>query len=135
MTPATHSLDTSVVLRLLTRDPLPLFERAADFLRQCDAASHCLQISDLVLAETYFALLHHYHYAKPDALASILAFANHPTIHIGTHARAALELPKIATAKPGFVDRMIHGTAQSIAAKFVTFEKSSRKLPNTIILE
>lgn len=130
-----YSLDTSFTIRLLTRDPLTLFERAATFLRE--HASHNAQcvVSDLVLAESYFALQFHYGFSKADALAALLAFSKHPAIEVSAHAREILQLPGIASAKPGFVDRLIHGSGTIDGITLVTFEKAARSLSNTLVLE
>jgi len=127
-------LDTSFVIRLLTRDPLPLFKSATGFLTQWQEGNPELIVPDLVLAETYFALQHHYGFPKADALAALLALSRHHAIAFSLHAANALVLPQISTAKPGFVDRLIHGAAEGAGATLVTFEKSARKLPNTLVL-
>jgi len=134
MSQVAHALDTSFVIRLLTRDPLPLFRSASEFLTQWQEGTPGLIVPDLVLAETYFALQHHYGFPKADALAALLALSRHPAIAYSPHAMNTLALPQISTAKPGFVDRLIHGAAVAAGATLVTFENSARKLPNTVVL-
>lgn len=56
------------MIRLLTRDPLTLFERAATFLRENAVHNALCMVSDLVLAEFYFARQFHYGFSKADAL-------------------------------------------------------------------
>lgn len=129
-----YTLDTSFVIRLLTRDPLPLFERAAAFIGQFAEGMPGLIVSDLVLAETYYALQHHYVFPKADALAVLLAMSRHPTISVTPHAFKVLSQPRLSSAKPGFVDRLIHGESEASRTTLVTFEKAARKLPNTIVL-
>jgi predicted nucleic acid-binding protein len=130
-----YLLDTSFLVRLLTREPLPLFKVAAGFLSRWTPSMRRLAVCDLVLAETYFALQHHYHYPKADALAALHALAGHPAIQVSAGAAQTLSLPDLASSRPGFVDRLIHGTASEAGATLVTFEKSARKLPGTLILE
>ena len=130
-----YSLDTSFTIRLLTRDPINLFERAATFLRKHTGKNIRCTVSDLVLAELYFALQYHYGFSKADALAALLAFSKHPAIALSTHAKLTLQLPGIASAKPGFVDRLIHGSCNIDGITLVTFEKAARALPNTLVLE
>jgi len=69
-----------------------------------------------------------------DALAALLALSRHPSIAFSPHAGNTLALPQLSSAKPGFVDRLIHGAAEASGAALVTFEKSARKLPNTLAL-
>ncbi|WP_295400136.1 PIN domain-containing protein [uncultured Thiocystis sp.] len=133
--PRAIALDTSVVIRLLVQQPALLFDCAALFLEERLAANASVQVSDLVLAETYFALQSFYRVSKTDALQMLRAFVATPGIEVSPTARAVLSLPGLATANPGFVDRLIHGAAQSAGQTLVTFEKAARKLPATHVLE
>ena len=128
-------LDTSVLIRLLTRDPLPLFKTAADLLDQWTEGTPGLIVTDLVLSETYYALQYHYSFPKAGAIESLRRMASHPAIAVSPYAKKILSLPNLATARPGFVDRLIHGAAQAAGATIVTFEKSAGKLPHTHVLE
>jgi phenylalanine-4-hydroxylase len=85
MSPFTYTLDTSFVIRLLTRDPIPLFQRAAAFLEQWESGAPGFFVPDLVLAETYFALQHHYRFPKADALSTLLSFTCHPAITVSPY--------------------------------------------------
>jgi len=133
----THSclLDTSYLVRLLTRDPLPLFEAAAAFLEKWAAPMPTFIVTDLVLSEAYYALQYHYSFPKAETLAALRGLASHPAVAFTPHAREILALPNLASAKPGFVDRLIHGAARATGATLITFEKSARKLPDTEVLE
>jgi predicted nucleic acid-binding protein len=132
--PGAFALDTSVVIRLLVQQPVRLYERAALFLEERLAANAEVHVSDLVLAEAYFALQSFYGISKADALLILRAFIVTPGIDVSPTARAVLSLPGLATANPGFVDRLIHGAAQSAGRTLVTFEKAARKLPATHVL-
>jgi predicted nucleic-acid-binding protein len=134
MNKSCFSLDTSFAIRLLTRDPVTLFERAATFLREQSARKALCSISDLVLAESYFALKYHYGFSKADALAALGELSKHPMIQVSAHARVILQLPGIASAKPGFVDRLIHGSGTANGDTLVTFEKAARALTNALVL-
>lgn len=135
MKSAPYWLDSSFVIRLLTRDPLPLYESAAAFVRRWKKGKPGLFVPDLVLAEAYHALQHHFGFSKTDALKTLLAFSRHPAIAVSPHAHAILVLPGLATANPGFVDQLIHGAAHASGCRLVTFEKSARKLADTLVLE
>ena len=128
------ALDTSVALRLLTRDPAPLFKAAAAFLSEQVDQGTPLAVCDLVVAEAYFALQHHYGFPKAEALAALRDFAGHPGIEMSPITREILTLPNLATAKPGFVDRLIHGASHAAGQTLVSFEKATRKLPATLVL-
>lgn len=134
MNTAGLSLDTSVVLRLLVQEPLPLFHRAAEFVETQLGAGVPVHVSDLVLAEAYFALQSFYQLPKADSLQAIGSFAQTSGVTITPAARSVLAIPHLATAKPGFVDRLIHGACHAEKRTLVTFEKAARKLPDTVVL-
>ncbi|MDX2079410.1 MAG: PIN domain-containing protein [Terrimicrobiaceae bacterium] len=129
-----YTLDTSFLVRLLTRQPLALFQEAARFLDRWKQDAPRLSVPDLALAEAYFALQTHYSYPKADALAALQALSQHPAIEVSAAATAVLPLPDLGSAKPGFVDRLIHAAVVDGKATLVTFEKSARKLPHTLVL-
>ena len=74
-------------------------------------------------------------FSKEDALSALLSFVRHPAISVSTCADKTLALPQISTAKPGFVDRLIHGASERSETPLVTFEKSAKLLPNTLVLK
>ncbi len=128
------SLDTSVVLRLLVGDPVHQFQSAAWFLEQQLGAQSAVHASDHVLAEAYFALQSFYKIPKAEALEILFKFAEDSGVTVTPLARRVLALPNLASAKPGFVDRLIHGESHAAGRTLVTFEKSAKKLPNTVVL-
>ena len=70
----------------------------------------------------------------PGTLAAITSFTRHSGVTITPVARAVLALPNLARAKPGFVDRLIHGTSHAAGHTLVTFEKAAKKLPATVVI-
>jgi len=128
------SLDTSVVVRLLVVHPRQLFDRASRYLKEQHAAATTIHVSDLVLAEAYFALQSFYQLPKADALAALANFARHSGVTVTPAAHTVLALPNLSSAKPGFVDRLIHGTSHASGHTLVTFEKAAKKLPGTVVL-
>ena len=132
MTP--FSLDTSFALRILTESPGSQVPVALTFYEEQRQAGNQLFISDLVLSECYFALQFHFDFTKADALAALKALAAEDPVTITHSARLVFDLPNLARVKPGFVDRLIHGTAHGDGQTLVTFEKSAKKLPKTLVL-
>ena len=59
--------DTSVVMRLLVRDPEDQYRRASAYLKEQLTAGVSVLVPDLVLAEAYFALQAFYQLPKKDA--------------------------------------------------------------------
>ena len=129
------SLDTSVVLRLLVGVPADQARVAKDFVTTRLADNDSLYISDLVLSEAYFALQTFYKISKSDALEMLSLLSAKSGFNISRNAREVIVLPNLASAKPGFVDRLIHGASHGQGHTLVTFEKSAKKLPYTHVLQ
>ena len=127
-------LDTSVVLRLLLGQPADQAARAVVFLDELSRGGHHAVVSDLVAAEAYFALQHHYGVSKQDALLGLRRlFADGEIEPLGAAAEV-LAADGLASAKPGFVDRLIHGAYTDAADEMVTFEKAASKLKSVRVL-
>lgn len=127
----TYGCDTSFLMRILTNHPGSL---AAKVIAETDKriqSGDVFEISDLTLSEAYFSLQASYGVSKVDALALLKRISEAAGFTVSDHARGILALPNLATAKPGFVDRLIHGTYFSEGNKTVACEKSFRKLPLT----
>ena len=69
----TVGLDTSVVLRLLVGEPATEARAARERVQAAHERGDSILVTDLVLAETYFALHHHYGVPKTEARARLLA--------------------------------------------------------------
>jgi predicted nucleic acid-binding protein len=127
-------LDTSVVLRLLVGEPADQVARAVAFLDNLRDRDKAAAVSDLVISETYFALLHHYAVPKREDLAALRQFVESEEIVCLGRARKVLATPGLASAKPGMVDRLIHGEYEMFAAGMVSFEKAAAKLAGCSLL-
>ena len=127
-------LDTSVVLRLLTGMPEELARCALSEVQRRIAHGDTLAVSDLVVAEVYFALQHHYGMRKAEALELLSEFLRERGIKTLGAALAVLAMPNLAAANPGFVDRLIHAEYQRHAGEMLTFEKAAGRLPGARVL-
>ncbi len=127
-------LDTSVVLRLLVGEPAAQAQRAVEFLDRLFVERATPTVSDLVVAEVYFALQHHYAVPKAEALTALREFFGSGEIESSGVAAEILEVRNLASAKPGFVDRLIHGEYRASAGRMATFEKAARKLSEVEVL-
>jgi predicted nucleic-acid-binding protein len=128
------SLDTSFVLRILTESPVSQAPLALSFYEKQRQAGGQLFISDLVLSECYVALQFHFGFTKADALASLKALTSEAPINITPSARLVFARPNLSKMNPGFIDRLIHGAAHGEGQTLVTFEKSAKRLPKTLVL-
>ena len=125
----TYGCDTSFLMRILTNHPRPLATKTIIEAYRRVLDGHVFEISDLTLSEAYYSLQASYGVSKADALMLLKKISEAKGFLVSDHARDALALPNIAKAKPGFVDRLIHGGYFAAAKTTVACEKSFKKLP------
>lgn len=129
-------LDTSVLLRLLIGEPKRQAEQAWRSIVEARSAGDQAVASDLVVSETYFALQHHYGVPKAKALEHLHALFDSAEVLSTGCAADVLMVPGLAGAKPGFVDRMIHGEyIVGEVDRVLTFERAAGKLPRARVLK
>ena len=98
-------LDTSVVVRLLVGIPESQARAARRRLERAVEASEPVVASDLVVAETYYALQHHYAVPKAEARAILRRFVESGVVRLEPPVSSAA----LAVASgAGLVDRLIH---------------------------
>ena len=131
-----YGFDTSIVLRVLTGKPESLAAVVRTRLEGLWLDGAVLDVCDLVVSETYFALQHSYCLSKARALNALVKLSVHPGFRLSSHAIAALQTPNLATAKPGFLDRVIHGTyVTDDESVMLTCEKDARKLAGVEVVK
>lgn len=118
-------LDTSVVVRLLVGLPEGQAGAARRRLERAVEGGERVLVSDLVLAEAYYALHHHYGLPKAEARSILHRFATSGTVTVDPiEAVAALEVRSGA----GLVDRLIHTRYRSLGVVTTTFERKQGAL-------
>ncbi len=128
-------LDTSVVVRLLSGQPEDLALVALRYLMARRRATDRVLVSDWVLAETYYALQHHYGAAKAATLDALRSFLATPRIEGTGEVAAVLAVPDLESAKPGLIDRVIHANyVRAGIDEFATFEKAASRLDRVRVL-
>jgi predicted nucleic-acid-binding protein len=129
------SLDTSVIMRLLTGQPPDLAATARRYMAETEQAGAKVFVSNLVVMEAYFACQHHYGMAKHAVLAGLHGLLSVPTFVVHPELLPLLATEGLATAKPGFLDRLIHTEATTAGLPLVTFEKAAARLPHALLLK
>ena len=121
-------LDTCVVLRLLVGEPVDQAKRAYLYLEECYFGGISVYVSDLVVAEVYHALCHHYEVPAKEAVDSLADFlASHMITPCG-HALTVLQEYRGTGA--GLVDRLIRMDLLDDVHEVVTFDKQFSRLPS-----
>jgi len=124
----TLSIDTCVVLRLLVKEPAAQARRASAFLKDAFVQGVRVCVSDLVVAESYHALIYHYDVPRLKAAEALRSFLESPFIFSTGHALSVLTIYKGTGA--GFVDRLIRMEALEHSSEIKTFDKDFAKLEN-----
>lgn len=122
------ALDTCIVLRLLVGEPSDQAGQAHDYLEECHFSGVTVYVSDLVVAETYHGLCHHYQVPPREVIEILTEFLSSPMITPGGHSLTVLCEYKGRGA--GFVDRLIRADALENAQQVVTFDRKFARLPN-----
>ncbi len=131
----TSGLDTSFLIRLLTGDPPDQAARAHDWLQRCLERGERPRVSDIVIVEAYFALQSYYGVPKAEALKALRQLLESGDVEpVGLALGVLQNTVNLASAKPGFIDRLIHAEIRSDGGQLVTFEKAAAKLPATKVL-
>jgi predicted nucleic acid-binding protein len=128
-------LDTSFIIRLLTDDPPDQAAKAREWLERCLQRGDRPKVTDMVIVEAYFALQTHYSVPKAEALHALQQLLESGGVEPAGFALGVMQkTPNLASAKPGFVDRLIHAEIRSHGGQLLTFEKASSRLPATKVL-
>jgi len=99
-----------------------------------EAGPSSLVISDVVVAESYFALRHHYgapHGKTVDALRGLLEDRR---VYSNGASRRLLQILTGRETAPGFVDRLIHAGYENEGMGTVTFDRDASRLGGATLL-
>ena len=124
-------LDTSVVLRLLTGQPAADARLARARIERAHAAAEVVLVTDLVLAEAYFALHYHYGQSKEEARSQLRRMAGSGIVTVvPPEAVTALD-PALGA---GLADRLIHARHRAEGAITLTFDRKMSALEGAVRL-
>jgi predicted nucleic acid-binding protein len=124
-------LDTSVVVRLLTGQPATLARIAGERLKHLHAKGETIVVTDLVVAEAYYALTHHYGVPKTEARALLHRFGDSGVVTL----EPVGALPALLQSSgAGLVDRLIHARHRALGGTTLTFERRQAKLEGAELL-
>ena len=126
-------LDTSVVLRLLIGEPRPQTELARRRIERALTAGERVVVTDLVIAETYHALRHHYGVPETIALAQLREFLGSGVVHVDP-AGARQALGQATRDRAGIVDRLIVARHHALGATTATFDRRQARLEGGALL-
>ena len=123
-------IDTSVLVRLVTGDPQPDFERCVERLRALiEGGGAEILVSNQVIGETYVAVQHHYGVSKAAARAGLQDVLRSGLVKPlnGREVHAALE----TRAGPGLLDRLIAEDYARAGLETLTLDRRMATLPGS----
>jgi predicted nucleic acid-binding protein len=126
-------LDTSVVLRLLIGEPRSQSEVARRRIERALIAGDKVVVTDLVVAEAFHALRHHYGVPEAVALTRIRQFLDSGVVHPDP-ASAADALERAGTERVGAVDCLIVTRHRALGAITATFDRRQARLEGGVRL-
>lgn len=133
MDPRLIGLDTSFVLRLLIGEPAKQTKFAVVQMDSIRAEGKQCAVSDIVVAEAFFALQYHYEVPKQRALDVIKEFLESPEVYPLGESLTIMQQASLGKSKPGFVDGMIHAEYLRKTSAMLSFEKAAGKLPGVSV--
>ena len=102
-----YGIDTSVFVRLLTGDPQKEFDLTVAALKKIlkENSAAEIEVSNMVIAEAYFVLQHHYGVSKEEAKSALVSVMSSGLVkpQCGSSVLEALA----AKQEPGLLDRLI----------------------------
>ena len=126
-------LDTSVVLRLLIGEPKVQAAAARAFIeRATSSGDGPPAVSDLVVAESYHALVHHYRVPHPEAVHALQRLVSGAQVRATGAARQVLDAN--VKTESGFVDRLIHADYDAVGLATATFDRRMARLHDARLL-
>ena len=127
-------LDTSVVVRLISGLPENDAQLVAKRIATDILGGIVFTVSPLVLSEAYYALQHHYGFAKTEAISTLHSLIPTKGIEASCWLEEIFGIDNLASAKPGFVDRMIVGEYAEDGLATYSCEKAFARLPNAVVV-
>ena len=126
-----YGIDASVLVRLVTADPEPDFERCVNKLRALiEEQDSEVFASNQVVGEAYIVLQHHYGISSPDA-RSALADALTSGLVAPLNGQSVV-LALQASGGPGLFDRLIADGYSHAGLETLTLDRHMASLPSVV---
>ena len=124
-----YGVDTSILVRLVAREPQGDFERCVSRLGALVEERGCeIFASNQAIGEAYAALIHHYDLSSADARAGLLETLTSGLV-APLNGRAVLDA-LAATTGPGLFDRLIANDYSQSGLETLTLDRQMASLPN-----
>jgi predicted nucleic acid-binding protein len=126
-------LDTSVVLRLLIGEPRAQAGVARRRLERALIGGEKVIVTDLVVAEAFHALRHHYDVPPAVALGRLRDFFSAGVVQVDPIGAVEM-LGQGPRGHTGVVDRLIVARHRALGATTATFDRQQARLEGAVLL-
>lgn len=127
-------IDTSYLLRLLTGAPSDLAAAALARYQKAVEIGDSFFVNDVVVTEAYYALQHHYGKSKEDAINALRQISEDDAINFSEGFMSVIKMPNLASASPGFLDRVLVADYRARGQVTLSCEKSFRRLADAEVV-
>ena len=125
-----YGIDTSILVRLVTRDPQNDYERCVRKLADLVENDECeIVASNQVIGEAYAALMHHYGITSADARAALFDILTSGLV-APMNGQTVLEALSATSTQPGLFDRLIVDDYSRAGLETLTLDRRMGSLPN-----
>ena len=130
--PPSRGIDTSVLVRLLTGEPVDAYERCERELAALRDQGVVVFASNQVIGEAYVTVQHHYNLSEPGARAALLYVLNGELVTPlnGPAVIEMLETPGGA----GLFDRLIADDYRRWGLEVLTLDRRMARLPGVSLM-
>ena len=131
--PPSVGIDTSVLVRLTSRQPERDFQRCIEQIRiLAEEQESEIFASNQVTGEAYIALLHHYGTSDSDARATLIETLTSGLV-VPLNGQSVIEALQ-AQGGPGLMDRLIDDGYRRMGLEVLTLDRQMSRLPNSRLL-
>ena len=128
-----YGVDTSVLVRLVTREPPGDFERCVSRLGALAEDPGCeIFASNQAIGEAYAALMHHYDISSADARSALVDILTSGLV-APLNGQAVIEALS-ASGSPGLFDRLIADDYSRAGLETLTLDRRMASLPDVGLL-
>lgn len=129
-------LDTNLIIRYLTGEPLAQAKATKALLERADAGDLNLRLTSLVVAETVFVLTGKtYQYRRTEVKMALLPLLQWPQIDVQNREVLIAALDLFAASKVDFVDACLAAEARLQKAAIASFDKDYDSIPGITRLD
>jgi predicted nucleic acid-binding protein len=120
-------LDTNILLRFLSGEPVRQAQAAKKLFAQAAAGEVLLDVSPVIVAETIYTLLSFYGVERQEAVEKLLMLLRQPGLKIRDGAQVFSALERLRAANVGFADAFLAAGGAEENVAIASFDRDLEK--------